>query len=105
MSKEKDAIGHRENNRSKGLKYFILSFALVFFIGIFYMSYVPLTIGIGKLAQKPFFAKGGQLGIIYLLASHYFEHFIDTVYFAFFCLFLYSISLSKRTAPEEPERM
>ena len=63
---------------------------VLFLLGLFYQSYISLAAGIGELAQKPYFAKNGKLGIPYLLASHYFEHFLDTVYFTLLCLVLYS---------------
>ncbi|UCD83611.1 MAG: hypothetical protein JSU92_09945 [Deltaproteobacteria bacterium] len=82
----------RENREKMNFKYFILCLAVVFLLGLCYQSYVSLSEGIGGLAQKPYFAKGGSLGIPYLLASHYFEHFLDTVYFTILCLLLYSIA-------------
>ena len=45
--------------------------------------------GVGTLAQKPEFAKGGELSVIYLLASHFFEHFLDTIFFALFATFVF----------------
>jgi len=65
----------------------------VVFIGLFfYQAYVPLIQGIGELAQKPAFAKGGELSIFYLLLSHYFEHFLDTIFFTLLCLILFRSS-------------
>jgi hypothetical protein len=55
---------------------------------------LPLSVGIGSLAQKPFFAKKCELGIPYLLASHYFEHFPDTIYFTLLSLFLYGVAVN-----------
>ncbi|MDO8282119.1 MAG: hypothetical protein Q7U10_05765 [Thermodesulfovibrionia bacterium] len=74
------------------LTYFIGILASVFLLTMLYQAYVPLTIGIGSLAQKPAFASGGKLSVPYLLASHYFEHFLDTVYFTLLCLLLYFAS-------------
>ena len=54
-----------------------------------YQCIVPLQVGIGDLAQKPDFAKGGELPILYLLASHYFEHFLDSLFFILFSLILF----------------
>lgn len=45
---------------------------------------IPLTVGIGELAQKPAFADG-ELSVSYLLSSHYFEHVLDTLYFTAIC--------------------
>ena len=45
---------------------------------------VSLSHGVGNLAQERAFARGGPLGIPYLLASRYFEHFLDTIFFVFF---------------------
>jgi hypothetical protein len=61
---------------------------LVFALGFSYQVVVSLTHDIGSLAQKPEFAKGGELGIPYLLASHFFEHFLDSIYFALLVLLL-----------------
>lgn len=72
-----------------GLNYFIGTLAAVFCLAMLYQVYIPLTVGIGALAQKPAFAVGGKLSVPYLLASHYFEHFLDTVYFSLLCLLLY----------------
>jgi len=47
--------------------------------------WIPLTVGIGELAQKPNFADT-PLPIKYLLASHYFEHVLDTIFFTMVCL-------------------
>ena len=66
--------------------------AIIFLIGFSYQVLVPLTIGIDILAQKPAFTAGKGLGIPYLLASHYFEHFLDTLFFLLFSLFLISFS-------------
>jgi hypothetical protein len=51
-----------------------------------YQSVVPIRVGIGALAQQPAFAAGRGLGIPYLLASHYFEHVLDTLFFLLVCL-------------------
>jgi len=49
-------------------------------------TWIPLSVGIDELAQKPSFAHSGRLGIAYLLASHFFEHFLDTLLFTLTCL-------------------
>ncbi len=63
----------------------------VFIMGLAYQVCIPLWHGIGEIAQKPLFAAGGKLGIPYLLASHYFEHFLDTIYFFLLSLLLFAI--------------
>jgi len=65
---------------------------LLLLLGVCYQLSISLAAGIGTLAQKPAFTKGPPLGIPYLLASHYFEHFLDTIYFTLLCLFLYGVS-------------
>ena len=54
--------------------------------------------GIGELAQKPPFARTGALGVPYLLASHNFEHVLDTIYFTLVTLLLWSIAPRRRDA-------
>lgn len=62
----------------------------VLFLLLFaYQCIVPLQVGIGDLAQKPDFAKDGELSVLYLLASHYFEHFLDSLFFILFSLILF----------------
>ena len=80
------------------LKIFLLLCTVIFVAAIGYQSYIPLKQGIGELAQKPAFAKGGKLGIPYLLASHYFEHFLDAVYFSLLCLLLYGAATHRNSA-------
>lgn len=81
----------------KKLYLIMIILTALFLMGLFYQSYISLAAGIGRLAQKPFFAKNGELGIPYLLASHYFEHFLDTVYFTLLCLILYTYPGKKWT--------
>ena len=64
-------------------------------IAVFYQTHLPLRAGIGNLAQKSSFAVEGRLGVPYLLASHYFEHFLDTIYFTLLCLILYDLSVQR----------
>ena len=66
----------------------LLIVALVFLVLFIYQCLISLKSGISNLAQKPTFAKDGQLGVPYLLASHYFEHVLDTIFFACFCYIL-----------------
>jgi hypothetical protein len=63
-----------------------------------YQCYIPLTAGIGELAQKPPFAKTGTLSVPYLLTSHYFEHVLDTIYFTILTLLLWSMATCRRDA-------
>lgn len=86
---EKSGIRLKQADIPAALNYFMVTLAAVFFSAMIYQAYVPLTVGIGSLAQKPAFADGGRLSVPYLLASHYFEHFLDTVYFSLLCLLLY----------------
>jgi hypothetical protein len=76
--------------------YFILSITAALLAILFYQIYTPLKEGIGNLAQKPAFAKGGKLDIPYLLSFHYFEHLLDSIYFAMACLLFWSIFPSRR---------
>lgn len=92
---EKSGSRLERADTSAGLNYFIGLLAVVFLLAMLYQAYVPLAIGIGSLAQKPAFAAGGKLSVPYLLASHYFEHFLDTVYFSLLCLLLYFASVRK----------
>jgi len=71
---EKTVGGSRKKKQNRHLRYFITCLAIFFLIGLSYQSYISLTEGIGNVAQQPDFAKGGKLGVLYLLASHYFEH-------------------------------
>ncbi len=52
-----------------------------------YQTILPLQAGLQNLAQQPAFASD-SLPIPYLLASHYFEHVLDTVYFTLVCFAL-----------------
>lgn len=58
----------------------VLAFTL-----LMYQTWIPLSVGISDLAQQPDFTRN-PLPISYLLASHYFEHFLDTAFFAMLCL-------------------
>lgn len=62
---------------------------------VFIQILSPLQAGIDNLSQTPSFAREGKLSIIYLLASHFFEHFIDSLFFVSLCLFWFHVS--KRT--------
>ena len=54
---------------------------------VLYQVIMPLQEGIDNLAQAPSFTKGEGLGITYLLASHFFEHFVDSLFFLSLSLF------------------
>jgi glucan phosphoethanolaminetransferase (alkaline phosphatase superfamily) len=83
-------------NRLPGFLIAILVFFFaVFAAGLLYQSLTVLSEGVGDLAQKPDFAKGGRLSIPYLLASHYFEHVLDSIYFTLLCLLLHGVALKK----------
>ena len=80
---------------SRPLAFFLAVLAIAAAALIAYQMTMPLLQGIGSLAQKPSFAHGGELNIPYLLASHYFEHVLDTIYFSLLCALLYDFSLCK----------
>jgi hypothetical protein len=61
---------------------------LIFAAGFGYQVIAALGHDIGALAQRPDFAVGGRLGIPYLLASHAFEHLLDSIFFALVTLLL-----------------
>ena len=62
--------------------------AVLFLVGFVYQVVISLANDVGSLAQRPDFAKGGELSIAYLLASHYFEHVLDSLFFALLTLLL-----------------
>jgi hypothetical protein len=64
--------------------------SILFLMGFWYQAWVPLSHGIASLAQKPEFAHGKGLSVAYLLASHYFEHFLDAIYFTLVCVLFYA---------------
>lgn len=80
---------------SRKLLLFIGAASVLFLAGVGYQSAVSLNAGISDIAQKPGFAKGGRLGIPYLLASHYFEHLLDTVYFSLLTVLLYGAAIGR----------
>lgn len=99
MRGEKERGPASGNATDRKLAAGIICLLIIFTAGLFYEALIPLSKGIGSLAQRPAFAKGGKLGIPYLLASHYFEHFLDTIFFALLCLLLYgSASRTRRSA-------
>lgn len=80
------------SSMDRKLSFGIMCLLIIFMGGFFYEASIPLSRGIDSLAQRPTFAKGGKLSISYLLASHYFEHFLDTIFFALLCLLLYGLA-------------
>jgi hypothetical protein len=82
----KDRIGRQ----GKAAPIMLCLCAVLFVGGLIYQVSIPLKAGIGSLAQKPAFAREG-LTVPYLLASHYFEHLLDSIYFALLCGLLYSL--------------
>lgn len=79
----------------RSLVLLLIILAALFFAGTTYQAFVSLNAGLSSLAQKPAFAKEGMLSIPYLLASHYFEHFLDTIFFSLLVLLLYDKALRK----------
>lgn len=77
---------------NKVLTNVILLLGIIFTILFAYQSIIPLSEGIGELAQTPDFAKGGKLSIPYLLSSHYFEHFLEATFFILLSLTLYYLN-------------
>jgi hypothetical protein len=65
--------------------------ALLFIALLAYQAAAALGAGIGTMAQRPGFAGGHALPVYYLIASHYFEHVLDTVYFTLLCLVLFNL--------------
>lgn len=64
--------------------------ALVTCIVLAYQLTIALRANVHTLSQQPSFTNGDSLPTSYLLASHYFEHVTDTIYFTcFVIIFLY----------------
>lgn len=102
LENDKEQSRGKENNHGYKPGIFIMVLAAFFLLCLFYQSWRSLSAGIGGMAQKPSFARGGTLGIPYLFSSHYFEHFLDTVYFTLLCLIFYGLAgrmakISERT--------
>jgi hypothetical protein len=76
----------------------------LFLVGFAYQVMVSLINDVGSLAQKPDFASGGELSIGYLLSSHYFEHVLDTLFFALLTIILVAIARrpARSRGPEVP---
>jgi len=84
-----------DHGSRKALMVLMVVMGIFLLMALSYQCFLPLSVGIGELAQKPAFAKNGKLGIAYLLASHYFEHFLDSIYFTLACLILLGWSSKK----------
>jgi hypothetical protein len=80
----------------------IATAAVVFVVGFLVQVRVSLANHVGSLAQRPAFARGGELSIPYLLASHYFEHVLDSIFFALLTLLLVAWA-SRRPKVKSPK--
>jgi len=89
---EKGTSDAESRGLSGSIRYFTMACFVLFAGGFIYQVVISLQAGIGNMAQKPAFADPGGLSIGYLLASHYFEHTLDTIYFFLFCGALCHIS-------------
>jgi hypothetical protein len=61
--------------------------AATFLFGLVYQVTASLAAGVDSMSQRPAFAGGVPLGVPYLLASHFFEHVLDAVFFVLVALF------------------
>lgn len=90
-----------QDRRAVGRPDLILALMLVLFsAGLCYQVMVSLAHGVGSLAQRPDFADGGELSIPYLLASHYFEHFLDSIFFTLLTILAVENQRSKVQSPK-----
>jgi hypothetical protein len=89
------------DRRTHGRLDLVPALALVLFLaGFCYQVVVSLAHDVGSLAQRPDFAHGGELSILYLLAAHYFEHFLDSIFFALLTLLAVESQRSKVQSPK-----
>ena len=73
----------------------VVLFSLIIFLALLiYQIILPLKEGIDNLSQKPDFTKGHSLPLLYLITSHYFEHFLDTLFFVLFSGWLLTLFLT-----------
>lgn len=80
---------------SQNLRRLIILLAIVFVFGLAGQLYVALT-GVSDMNMtNQAFAVVSKKGVPYLLATHFFEHALDTVYFALAALFFYGIKAQK----------
>jgi hypothetical protein len=82
---EKTAFNVKPKNISANVRFLAIGCFILFSGGFIYQVVSSLQAGITNIAQRPDFADQGGLPIGYLLASHYFEHTLDTIYFFLFC--------------------
>jgi hypothetical protein len=82
--------GHRGFHWSRPLAVTAAILGAVFAGALAWQVVVPLERGISELAQHPDFAPDGMLSIPYLLASHFFEHFLDSLFFTLLCVLILS---------------
>lgn len=92
---------HRERRRARP-GWPLVAAAVVFTVGFSYQVAVSLSHDIGELAQRPDFARGGRLDVPYLLASHSFEHVLDSVFFALLTVLLVWCAGAVGTDAEAP---
>ena len=82
-----------------GANRMVIAAAAVFLIGFGYQVTVSLANDVGSMAQRPEFAGGNQLSIAYLLSSHYYEHLLDSLFFALLTIFLVAIAGRDESLP------
>jgi hypothetical protein len=82
-------------NLDKNIKRLVLISFGIFVLLFIYQVILPLQEGIGNLSQKPEFTKGDDLPLLYLITSHYFEHFLDTIFFVLLSAWLFRLKFSK----------
>lgn len=85
LSREAGTGGFHWN---RSLVVLTIAASLVVITVLAYQVIVTLNHGLVDLVQHPEFAGEKGLPIPYLLASHYFEHLLDTVFFALLCVLL-----------------
>jgi len=88
MKSEPSSISEKSDGKHRGATMMVAGLALLFILGFAYQVILPLRVGISDLAQNPSFSGDNGLSVPYLLASHYFEHFLDTIFFALLTLLL-----------------
>jgi len=76
-----EAPAARARRFGRGPDLLIAGLAALFVAGFVDQVVVSLGHDIGELAQQPAFAADGRLSIPYLLASHFFEHVLDSLFF------------------------
>ena len=91
------ADGDRETSRRRmnGCDLGVALAGLLCVAGMSYQVAVSMAHDVGSMAQHPDFARGGRLTVTYLLASHSFEHFLDSIFFALLTLLAVEITSPK----------